>query len=289
MTEERNHLGTALHRWRDRLAPADVGLPATGRRRAAGLRREELAALAGLSVDYLVRLEQGRASRPSEQVAAALARALHLEASERDHLYRLAHLPLPGSGRISVHVPPSVQRLLAALTREALAVFAADWTLITCTGLWAALFGEPAQSPAKQRNLVLETFLPEPASGRPPQSERGREAMEAALVADLRTAQGAFPDDPRLRGLIQECTTRSPRFAQLWSRGVAGALGHDRKTITHPSVGDITLDCDILTVPGSDLRIVAYTAAAGTPAAEQLDFLRVTATRAPLLSRAEDP
>ena len=81
--------------------------------------------------------------------------------------------------------PPSP---LAALAREALAVFAADWTLITCTGLWAALFGEPAQPPAKQRNLVLETFLPEP-TGRLPQSERGQEAMEAALVADLRTAQ----------------------------------------------------------------------------------------------------
>ncbi|MFD7933614.1 helix-turn-helix transcriptional regulator [Streptomyces sp. NPDC059755] len=282
MTEEQNQLGTALRRWRDRLAPADVGLPAMGRRRAAGLRREELAALAGLSVDYLVRLEQGRASRPSEQVAAALGRALHLEASERDHLYRLAHLPLPGSGRISTHIPPSVQRLLAALAGQALAVFAADWTLITCTPLWSSLFGEPAPSPADRRNLVLETFLPEFTSGRLPRSERGREALEAALVADLRTAQGTFPDDPRLRGLIQECTARSPRFAQLWSQGVAGALGHDRKTVSHPAVGDITLDCDILTVPGSDLRIVAYTVAAGTPAAEQLDFLRVTATRAPL-------
>ncbi|MFJ2162982.1 MULTISPECIES: helix-turn-helix domain-containing protein [unclassified Streptomyces] len=289
MTEEENQLGTALRRWRDRLAPADVGLLATGGRRAAGLRREELAALAGLSMDYLVRLEQGRASRPSEQVAAALARALHLEASERDHLYRLAHLPLPGAGRISTHIPPSVQRLLAALTREALGVFAADWTLITCTGLWATLFGEPAQPPADQRNLVLETFFPELVSGRLPRSEHGREALEAALVADLRTTQGIFPDDPRLRGLIQECITRSPHFAQLWSQGVAGSLGHDRKTVDHPSVGDITLDCDILTVPGSDLRIVAYTAAAGTPAAEQLDFLRVTATRAPLASRPGNP
>ena len=282
MTEEQNQLGTALRRWRDRLAPADVGLSATGKRRAAGLRREELAALAGLSVDYLVRMEQGRASRPSEQVAAALARALHLEVSERDHLYRLAHLPLPGSGRISTHIPPSVQRLLAALTREALAVFAADWTLITCTGLWASLFGECEQLPADQRNLVLDTFLPESTSGRRIRSERGQEALEAALVADLRTSQGTFPDDPRLGRLIQECTTRSPRFAQLWSQGAAGALGHDRKTITHPVVGDITLDCDILTVPGSDLRIVAYTVAAGTPSAQQLDFLRVTATRAPL-------
>ena len=280
MAEEQNQLGTALRRWRDRLAPADVGLPTAGGRRAAGLRREELAALAGLSVDYLVRLEQGRATRPSEQVAAALARALHLEAAERDHLYRLAHLPLPGSERISTHIPPGVQRLIARFADQALAVFTADWTLITWTPLWAALFEDPTRIPANRRNLVLDTFLPDFTLGRRPRSGRGQEAMEAALVADIRAAQGTFPDDPRLRGLIRECTTRSPRFAQLWSQGVAGALGHDSKTITHPLVGDVTLDCDILTVPGADLRIIAYTAAAGTPSAEQLDFLRVTATRA---------
>ncbi|MFD7662111.1 helix-turn-helix domain-containing protein [Streptomyces sp. NPDC059788] len=214
MTKERNQLGTALRRWRDRLAPAYVGLPATGRRRAAGLRREELAALAGLPVDYLVRLEQGRATRPSEQVAEALARALHLEASERQHLYRLARLPLPGTGRVSTHIPPSVQRLLAALADQALAVFAADWTLITWTPLWSSLLGDPVRIPADRRNLVLDTFLPEPVPGRwPVRPEGGRGAMEAGLVADLRAAQGTFPDDPRLHELIHECRTRSARFA----------------------------------------------------------------------------
>ncbi|WP_242432635.1 hypothetical protein [Streptomyces sp. Root1310] len=144
--------------------------------------------------------------------------------------------------------------------------------------------GSVLRAGCNPRSLDPAAPVPSQTPDRLPRSERGREALEAALVADLRTAQGTFPDDPRLRGLIQECTTRSPRFAQLWSQGVAGALGHDRKTVSHPSVGDITLDCDILTVPGSDLRIVAYTAAAGTPSAEQLAFLRVTATRAPLVS-----
>lgn len=282
MTEERNQLGTALRRWRDRLSPADTGLPAVGRRRAAGLRREELAGLAGVSVDYLVRLEQGRATRPSEQVAAALTRALQLEAPERDHLYRLAHLPPPGTGRVSTHMPASVQRLLSALTDQPLAVFAADWTLITWTPLWSALVGDPTLISPDRRNLILDTFLPETIPGRwPVRSEGGQESVEAALVADLRAAQGTFPNEPRLHALIDECTTRSASFARLWSQGAAGILGHDRKTVAHPVLGDITLDCDIITVQESDVRIVAFTAAAGTPQAEQLAYLRAMTPHAP--------
>ncbi|WP_030184596.1 helix-turn-helix transcriptional regulator [Streptomyces sp. NRRL S-813] len=282
MTEERNQLGTALRRWRDRLSPADVGMPTTGRRRAAGLRREELAGLAGMSVDYLVRLEQGRATRPSEQVAAALARALQLQDAERDHLYRLAHLAPPGTGRVSMRIPPSVQRLLRALTDQPLAVFAADWTLITWTPLWSALVGDPTLIPPDRRNLVLDTFLPPSISGRwPVRSEGGQQAVEAALVADLRAAQGTFPDEPRLHTLIHECTTHSARFAQLWSQGAAGTLGHDRKTVAHPLLGDITLDCDILTVQESDVRIVAFTAAAGTHQAQQLAHLKATTRAGP--------
>ncbi|KIF77358.1 XRE family transcriptional regulator [Streptomyces sp. 150FB] len=278
MTDERNPLGAALRRWRDRLAPADVGLPPTGGRRAAGLRREELAALAGLSVDYLVRLEQGRATRPSDQVVEALARALHLEAPERDHLYRLAHLPPPASGRVSTYIPPSVQRLLTGLGDQPLAVFGADWTLLTWTPLWSALMGDPARIPKSRRNLVRDTFLTPPTPEHwPVRSERGPDAVEAALVADLRTTEATWPDDPDLHRLIRDCRTHSARFARLWSQGAVGRQLHDRKTISHPLVGDITLDCDVLTVPGADLRIVAYTAPAGTPPAEQLDFLRVTA------------
>ncbi|MDH2428800.1 helix-turn-helix transcriptional regulator [Sphaerisporangium sp. TRM90804] len=281
MTNERNPLGVALRRWRDRLAPADVGLPRTGGRRAAGLRREELATLAGLSVDYLVRLEQGRATRPSEQVAQALARALQLEAAERDHLYRLAHLPPPAPGRVSTHIPPSVQRLLAGLGDQPLAVFGADWTLLTWTPLWSALLGDPAQIPEGRRNLVLDTFLPPPTRGHwPVRSEGGQDGqgdLEAALVADLRTAEATYPDDPGLHQLIGECQAHSPRFAQLWSQGAVGQHLHAKKTIVHPLVGDVTLDCDVLTVPGADLKIIVYTAPAGSPPAEQLAFLRVTA------------
>lgn len=102
-------LGRTLHAWRDRLAPTDVGLFSAGRRRARGLRREELAALAGLSVDYLVRIEQGRASNPSPQIVESPTRALQLDAAERDHLYRLSGLQPPATSAVSTHIPPGVR------------------------------------------------------------------------------------------------------------------------------------------------------------------------------------
>src|ERR1700739_4893276 len=122
--------GHAVRRWRDRVAPSAVGVPVGGRRRAAGLRREELAGLAGISVDYLTRLEQGRATAPSAQVVEALARALRLTDGERDLLFRLAgHIP-PGVDVVSTHLPPSGQRLLDRLANTPVAVYDATWTLI---------------------------------------------------------------------------------------------------------------------------------------------------------------
>lgn len=124
-------------------APSTAGLPVARGRRAAGLRREELADLAGVSVDYIVRLEQGRATTPSASVVASLARALQLSAAERDHLYRLAQLVPPVDGAISDHLPPGVQRVLARLGDVAVAVFAADWQLVWWNRGWAALLGDP--------------------------------------------------------------------------------------------------------------------------------------------------
>src|SRR5437660_8431646 len=115
MSADETGLGATIRAWRDRLTPADVGLPSRRARRATGLRREELAELAGVSVDYVVRLEQGRATTPSAQVVAALARALRLTNAERDHLHRIAGLAPPAEGEISDHIPPGLQRVLARL------------------------------------------------------------------------------------------------------------------------------------------------------------------------------
>lgn len=143
--DESRELGRALRGWRDRTGPVAVGLPIGGVRRAAGLRREELAQLAGLSVDYVVRLEQGRATSPSQQVLSALARALRLSVVEREHLFLLAGRQPPSPGQLSTHIPASVQRLLDQLDGTPLSVYDGAWNLVRWNPLWAALFGDASE------------------------------------------------------------------------------------------------------------------------------------------------
>jgi len=267
VTTQAAGLGPTLRAWRDRMPPAAAGLPAGRTRRATGLRREELAELAGVSVDYVVRLEQGRATTPSAQVAAALARALQLTAAERDHLFRLAHLVPPSDDRISDHIAPGVQRMLARLGDAAVAVFAADWQLIWWNRGWTGLFGDPSAAPVAERNFARDTF-PVDASGprltQWPVIALDAEVTEAAVVSDLRRATGRFPGDRRLARLIRELTEGNPRFAELWAGGTVGAHREDHKIIEHPAVGPIRVDCDTLTDGDADLKIVILTAAAGS-------------------------
>ncbi|PRY12623.1 helix-turn-helix transcriptional regulator [Kineococcus rhizosphaerae] len=269
-------LGTALRRWRDRLSPLDVGLPGRAGRRAAGLRREELADLAGLSVDYVVRLEQGRATSPSAQVVASLTRALQLDRAERDHAYRLAGLLPPADGTVSHHVPAGVQRVLARLQEFPVGVFGADWTLLSWTPAWTALIGNPAGLEPGGRNLVRAVFTEGPDGLARWPVRHADAGLPAALVADLRTALVDHPRDRGLHDLVEELRRDSPEFSRLWDSGAVGRHVSSRKTIEHPEVGDVTCDCDVLTTPGSDVRLVVYSAAAGSPDAEKLEFLRVT-------------
>jgi transcriptional regulator with XRE-family HTH domain len=275
-----NHFGIALRGWRERVSPQDSGLEAGGDRRIPGLRREELARLAGLSVDYVVRLEQGRARHPSAQVVTALARALHLEPSERDHLFRCAQLAPPSAGNVSRHVPARVHRLVGQLAGNPTAVFAADWTLVSWNEMWSAAVGDPRTYGWDERNLVAGMLRPsdgrrrEPIAGWPVRSWEGDEVEEEDLVADLRVTAATHPHDLRLVAFVDRMLRDSPRFARLWSNGTARTHVGDRKTIEHPRVGDIDLDLDIVMAAGTDLRIVTYTAAPGTTDAEKLDDLR---------------
>ncbi|MFH9671921.1 helix-turn-helix transcriptional regulator [Streptomyces sp. NPDC017405] len=269
--------GKAVRRWRDRVRPEAAGMPAGGQRRAAGLRREELAMLAGISVDYVTRLEQGRATHPSSQVVEALARALRLTEEERAHLFRLAGLVPPGPETVPTYLTPSVQRLLDRLTGTPVAVFDASWNLLLANAPYAALMGDPSGRRGYERNGVWRHFLgPGPGARRTPQAERDQ---EAALVADLRETSERYPADRRLRRLITELRAGSERFAELWDAGAAGRHQGSRKTIDHPQAGPVTLDCDILTVAGSDLRIMVYTAEPGTEDAERLALVTVLGTQ----------
>ncbi|NMO34844.1 helix-turn-helix domain-containing protein [Streptomyces sp. GMY01] len=269
--------GKAVRRWRDRVPPEAAGLPTGGQRRAAGLRREELALLAGISVDYVTRLEQGRATNPSSQVVEALARALRLAEEERAHLFRLAGLAPPGPTTVPAYITPSVQRVLDRLTGTPVAVFDASWTLLLANAPYAALMGDPSARRGDERNGVWRHFLGQGIGVR--RTAQAQRDHEAALVADLRTAAERYPDDRRLHRLIAELRTGSERFAALWDTGAAGRHEASRKTIDHPRVGPVTLDCDILTVAGSDLRLMVYTAEPGTEDAERLALLTVLGTQ----------
>ncbi|WP_249522727.1 helix-turn-helix transcriptional regulator [Modestobacter marinus] len=267
---DRGDFASLLRAWRERLQPAAVGFPA-GNRRTRGLRREEVALLAGVSVDYLVRLEQGRADRPSVQVVSSLARVLQLSDLERDQLLLAAGLPAPLPTAVPTHVPASVQRLLARLPDVAVGVWTAHWTLLTANAAWRSLLGP--MDPGL--NLVVAQF-----AGSTPQvvwEEGDHERHERALVSDLRTALIRYPDDPAVRAVLAELQ-QFDRFRQLWDEGTVVEHRFQAKTFVHPSVGQVTLDCDVLTAIGTDLRIVAYTAEPGTEDASRFDLIRTLGT-----------
>jgi transcriptional regulator with XRE-family HTH domain len=272
--------GPAVRRWRDRVAPETVGVSAGGRRRATGLRREELAALAGISVDYLTRLEQGRATSPSAQVVESLSRALRLSDVEREHLFRLAGQTPPGLDVVSSRVTPSVQRLLDRLANTPVAVHDATWTLIVANAPYEALMGDTSTWRGIERNAVWRHVIgPGTRAVHTPEEQAD---FEASLVADLRLTTTRYPGDRRLRDLVHELSTQSRRFVELWeSAEIAPNQDRSRhKIIDHPAVGRITLDCDTLIVAGDDLRITVYTAEPGSDDAERLALAIVLGTQA---------
>jgi transcriptional regulator with XRE-family HTH domain len=266
--------GQAVRRWRDRVSPAAAGLPAGGHRRATGLRREELALLAGISVDYVTRLEQGRATNPSEQVVEALGRALRLSGTEREHLFHVAGLVPPGQGTVPAYITPSVQRMLDRLTGTPVAVSDASWTLLLANPQYTALMGEYH---GNNRNAVWRHFLG--SGNRVVHTPESLETLEANQVAELRATAGRYPADLRLRRLIAELRANSEHFAELWDAGVVGRHAASRKTVDHPQVGRLTLDCDVLSVAGSDLRVMVYTAEPGSEDAERLALIEVIGTQ----------
>ncbi|WP_037732312.1 helix-turn-helix domain-containing protein [Streptomyces megasporus] len=264
-------LGEALRRWRDRTDPASVGLPTGRRRRAVGLRREELALLAGVSVDYVTRLEQGRAVSPSAQVLAALARALRLSGPESRHLFLLAGQAPPAHGRMATRPTPGVRRLLDRLADTPVGVYDASWTLIAWNRPHTALLGDPSELTDRERNVPWCHFAGPPGRVRHTPEQEAR--FEAAVVADLRAATARYPSEARLWSLVDDLRNTGDRFARLWDSHVVGVHERDTKTVHHPSVGPLVLDCDVLTVPDGDLRVVVHTAAPGTESADRLGLL----------------
>src|ERR1700754_5188620 len=267
-------LAASLRAWRDRLTPAEAGLRAHhGRRCAPGLRRQEVAELAGLSVGYLTRLEQGRASHPSPLVLGALARALRLTADEEQTLFRLAGQVPHGGERMDRQITPGVQRMLDRMQDLPVLVNDASWELLGTNAMGAALIGDPSRLQGRERNMAWCEFTG--VRRRVIHTPEQRAAVQAEIVADLHVAAARWPHDERLQALIGDLQAVSPRFAELWETRPALVRASARKTFDHPEVGRLTLDCDTLLVHGSDLRIVVFSAAPGTPDADALALIGV--------------
>lgn len=270
-----NHLGDFLRTRRADLRPEAVGMASYGHRRVAGLRREEVAVLAGVNADYYTRLEQGRERNPSPQVIEALSRALHLDTDARAHLYRLAGATQ--SGRSFAHtteqVSPALRQLMDGYPNTPAFVMNRTLDLLAANAQADALYApfDPAD------NLARMTFL-DPA-GRNFYMDWDRAAQ--ATVANLREATGFDPDNPRLRELVRTLSEDNTEFNRLWNAHTVRGKTQDAKQILHPDVGPLTLTYqafDVRDAPGQQL--VIYHAEPGSPSAQSLNLLgSVHATR----------
>ncbi|MFC9243909.1 helix-turn-helix transcriptional regulator [Streptomyces sp. NPDC057136] len=250
---------------RSRVDPAAVGIPTDSRRRVEGLRREEVAHLSGVSVDYYVRLEQGRSNQPSEQVLDALARVLGLDETERGHLYRLARQRRRRAKAPGGRVRPELLRVLDLTDAPALIM---DHRLDVLTGnrLAGLLYGRPMPGLNTARHIFLE------------EAERGLyadwEKCTLDVVGHLRLAAGKYPEDPRLASLIGELAMGSERFRRLWARADVRARTHGRKAYRHPLVGLLELHQENFALPDeSGMELLVLSAAPGSPSEDGLRLL----------------
>jgi transcriptional regulator with XRE-family HTH domain len=277
MDLDRAELAAFLRARRARVQPADVGLATGPRRRTPGLRRQEVAELAAMSVDYYIRLEQGRGPRPSAQMLTAISRALLLSDDERDYLHRLAGTePGPRDGP-SDAVRPGILHLIQRLDDTPALICNARYDVLAQNPMAAALLGDFTALPPAERNIIWRFFTDPAARARhdPP----GAEQFARESVADLRAARARYPNDAALTGLIDRLQTASDEFRSLWARIEVQTRRSTRKRLRHPSIGWLTLDCDALHDPATDHWLILYTATPGTPDHDALRLLNVIGTQ----------
>jgi transcriptional regulator with XRE-family HTH domain len=270
----RAELADFLRRGRARLDPADVGLTAGPRRRTPGLRREEVAQLTGMSVDYYTRLEQARGPHPSRQMLTALARALRLTDDERDHLFHLTgeEPPRRGSGA-SAHLRPGLLLVLDRLHDTPAHVTSDCGEVIAQNAMSRALTGDAFARPPRERNLLRRFFLDTESRELFPPEDVPEHAR--AHVANLRAVAAARPDDPEPAALVAELRSSSEEFARLWEEHEVAVRRRSTKRFRHPLVGLLELDCEILLNQDAHHLLVIHTARPGTESHERLQLLRV--------------
>ncbi|GGV49868.1 DNA-binding protein [Streptomyces pilosus] len=271
-------LGTFLRSRRERIRPADVGLPAGPRRRVPGLRREEVAQLAGASVDYYNELERGAGSQPSEQMIAALARALRLSADERDYLYRLADRPVPVQGGAASHVHPGMLDLLGRLASTPAQVITDLHVTLVQNPLAVALLGDQSGLRGPRASFVHRWFTEPAARELYPEADHARQSR--SFVADLRAAAARRDaKDAEATSMIRTLLDVSPEFAALWAAHDVAVRRDDRKRLIHPVLGPVEVNCLHLFSEDGRQRLLWFTPAVGTDSAGLLELLTVVGTQ----------
>jgi transcriptional regulator with XRE-family HTH domain len=270
----RAEVAAFLRARRARLSPRQAGLPAPsdpGRRRTPGLRRQEVAQLAGISVDYYIRLEQARGPHPSRQVLTALARALMLTADERDYLFRVAGEAPPQIAGPSREITPGIRHLLDSMPDTPAYVVDAAYNVLAWNQLATHFIGD--LSGYEDRNMIRWTFLR--AAQDIIWGDEDFVRFTRAIVADLRAAYARYPGDPGIDALVTEMLALSPRFAEMWAEHEVEVRGPMLKHVSHPLVGPVEFECQVLHIAETGQRLIAYCAAPGS--ATETAFRRLAA------------
>jgi transcriptional regulator with XRE-family HTH domain len=265
-------LAEFLRARRARVSPRDAGLPEVGRRRTPGLRRQEVAQLAGMSVDYYIRLEQRRGPHPSRQVLSALSRALMLTVDERDYLFRVAGESPPvvtGPGR---DITPGIRYLLDGMPETPAYIVDAAYNILAWNQLATYFIGNLAAQ--ADRNMIRWTFRRDPADS--VWSDEDFLRFTRSTVADLRAGYARYPGDPQIESLVTEMLALSPEFARMWAEFEVEVRGPMLKRVNHPQAGPLEFECQVLHITETGQRIIAYCA---TPGSETADAFHELAQR----------
>lgn len=279
MVSDGTSFSVFIRQQRHSLTPHQVGLPSTVHRRTPGLRRQEVAQLAGISIDYYIKLEQGRGATPSAQVLSALARALLLSHDERNYLFHLAGNTAPQTTEPSTTVSSSVRFLIENMPEVPAYVVDAAWNVLAWNDLAEYFIGELIRMPPADRNLARWMFRA-PAN-HPHWSSPSSRAFAQIVAADLRSSFLRYPHFADINMLTAELDSTSPLFRELWQRKFVSVPAVQKK-LTIPDRGDFFFECQMLRIADTGQQLVTYCAEPGSPVREALrDFAGGDVTAAP--------
>ncbi|WP_329108590.1 helix-turn-helix transcriptional regulator [Micromonospora sp. NBC_01699] len=259
----RDELAAFLRSRRARLRPGDAGLPEGIGRRTPGLRRQEVAQLAGMSIDYYIRLEQRRGPHPSRQVLLALSRALMLTRDEREYLFRIAGENPPATVGPSREVTAGVRHLIDAMVETPAYVVDAKYDVLAWNRLATYFVGDLSAVPESDRNMIRWMFR-QPATD-PHWDDAHTLRFARSSLADLRAAYGRYPGDPGIEELVTELLGSSSRFAELWADHEVEVRRRIVKRVSHPEIGALAFECQVLHLADTDQRLIVYVAEPGSP------------------------